>query len=335
MKLDFLKGLSDEQLSSCVGNYLIPVETSFDHDETVGELLKSLQGKQIAHEARYFYAVDQENRLKGIVATRDILFSTSDVKLSALTNEKVASVNEEAPLKEALRVMAKYKLMALPLVDHEGHLKGIIDISSSVLASTSNSRNSKDFADVFQLIGLTVEQGNLTSSTQEFRYRMPWLTCNIAAGLICAGIAAFFYELLEAIVVISMFIPLVLTLAESVSMQSMTLSLQFLHFGVIPWNRVKRRIIVEFKTAALLGITCAACVCLFYIAWFSGYWPMMAIAVSIILSVLASTLFGSLLPVVLHAFSLDPKVASGPVVLMLTDVTATTVYYGFSSWLLI
>lgn len=334
IKLDFFRGLTQKELLSPVTEYAIPVETSFEHDMLIGEFLKSIQDKEVSHEARYFYAIDKENRLFGVVATRDILFSNHEKRLSEIAIKHVITINYKATLEQALLLMTKHKLMALPLVDEENKLHGIIEISTKTFA-LANKSDGKPEADVFQLIGLSVAQGKLTSSVKEFRYRMPWLSCNVAAGLICAFIASFFYELLQAVVVISMFIPLVLTLAESISMQSMTLSLQFLHFGKIPWHHVGRRIIIEWKASVLLGIACAALVTGFYFAWFAGVWPIVAIASSIFLSMLAATTFGCIFPVILHYFMLDPRLASGPMVLMITDVTATLTYYSLSSWLLL
>jgi magnesium transporter len=123
-----------------------------------------------------------------------------------------------------------------------------------------------------------------------------------------------------------MFIPLVLTLGESVAMQSMTLSLPFLHYGRIPLKRVVRRIITEWKTAVLLGVACILLIALVYLSWYTGYKALWAISLSIFVSILIATTFGSIFPILLHLAKLDPQVASGPVVLMLTDVSVTTIY---------
>lgn len=337
MPLNIVEGLSKKELESALIEYMIPVETSFLHDLTIQEVLKSLQGRKISHAVSYFYAVDNENRLCGIVSTRDILFSKPEVKLADILHNIPIKISRSETLEEALKLMAKHEFMALPVVDEEGKLCGIFELSQKtfILPKSKDGKESKSARDIFQLIGLSVEQSKLTSSFQEFRYRMPWLLCNLVAGLICAAIASSFHNLLSNFVMIAAFIPLVLTLGESVAMQSMSLSLQFLSYGKIPKKRVFKRIFAEWKTALLLGIACALLVAIFYMSWYVDYLPMIAISSSIFISMILVTSFASLLPMVLNYFALDPKVAAGPVVLMITDIIVTSVYLGFSSFLLI
>src|SRR2546422_340627 len=89
MRLNPLKGLSKEELSSPVADYLIPVETAFHCDLAIKDLLVLLHKKKIVHEIRYFYSIDEENKLCGVIATRDILFSDPEIKLSDISNTKV------------------------------------------------------------------------------------------------------------------------------------------------------------------------------------------------------------------------------------------------------
>lgn len=334
MRLNFSEGLTQKELDTPIGYYVVEVETAFYDNLTIGELLESLQGKKITHEVPYFYTIDHTNRLLGIVVTRDILFSQHEAKLSDICRRGVISVSQDESLRHALKLMAQHELIAIPVTDLEGRLCGLFELPAKMSVNHHKHapyREKKQIKELFQLIGLSVELGKLTSSIQEFRYRMPWLLCNLAAGLICALIASHFHMVLHEFIVIAMFIPLVLTLGESVSMQSMALSLQFLHYKQIPWKRVFKRVVVEWGTAILLGITCGILIGCVYFFWDHRYQPLIAIALSIIFSMLAVTTFGSLLPVVLHSISLDPKVAAGPVVLMLTDIVVTAIYLEISS----
>ncbi|MFA6916037.1 MAG: magnesium transporter [Parachlamydiales bacterium] len=336
MKLDFYKGLSKEQLNAPAGNYITPVETAFQEELTLGELIQRLQVIEISHKIHYFYVIDEDDHLKGVISTRDILYSNPNCKIKDITNSKIISIHKNEPLKRALSLIATYEILAIPVVDDEDRLCGILELPvSTILKKKPSIKEFKPSKDVFQLVGLSVDQGKLISSVKEFSFRMPWLMCNILGGLLCALIAHQFHLLLDSAVIIAIFIPLVLTLGESVSMQSMTLSLQFLHYEDIPWKRVQQRIMVEWKTALLLGVACALIVTLVYFLFFSDYWSIAAIASSIFLSMAAATTFGSVFPVILHIFKLDPKVASGPVVLLFTDITVTTIYLSVSSFLLI
>lgn len=163
---------------------------------------------------------------------------------------------------------------------------------------------------------------------------MPWLLCNMIAGLVCASVGAVFAPILHQYIVLAMFIPLVLSLGESIAMQSMTLSLQFLYFGKLHWARVLKRIVVEWKTAILLGFSCAFLVGSVFWVWNATFHTMLAVTLSIFFAMIFSSTLGTLFPIILHSASLDPKVAAGPVVLMLTDILTTVTYLAFSNWLL-
>lgn len=335
MNLDFYKGLTKEQLLAPVENYLTPVESAFHEEMTLGELITCLQQKKIIHDIHYFYVIDEEEHLKGIISTRDILYNNPNLKIKEIANPHVLSIHKCDPLEKALAMIAQHEIIAIPVVDEENRISGILELPINTLSRKKSVV--KEFnppRDVFQLVGLTVDQGKLTSSVKEFSLRMPWLLCNILGGLLCALIAHTYHLVLDEVVIIAAFIPLVLTLGESVSMQSMTLSLQFMHYDVIPWMRVYSRIMVEWKTAILLGATCALLVSIFYFLFFEGYSPMIAIGTSIFFSMIAATTYGTVLPIILHIFSLDPKLAAGPVVLLFTDITVTAIYLSIATYLL-
>jgi magnesium transporter len=148
---------------------------------------------------------------------------------------------------------------------------------------------------------------------------------NIAGGLLCAAVAALYQGLLEVLVILSLFIPIVLALAESVSIQSMTLTLQGFQ-DRFHWPTFGKAVGREFLTASLLGLFCGAIVAAVIWGWKGD--PLVSVAVwgSIFLSMVTACLLGVLLPTLIHTFKGDPKIAAGPIVLALTD-TATLIFY--------
>lgn len=163
---------------------------------------------------------------------------------------------------------------------------------------------------------------------------MPWLFGNLFAGIICALIASHFSLVLDEIVALAMFIPLVLTLSESIAMQSLTLNLVFLHHERIPWKLFISRLLREWKTTFFLGITSCATVAAVYLFIRGGYMTMLSISISIFVSMFVSATIGIIFPLALHRLKLDPKVAAGPVVLMGADIFATGIYLGLATYLL-
>jgi magnesium transporter len=153
-------------------------------------------------------------------------------------------------------------------------------------------------------------------------------------GLLCAVIAAQFEVLLDHIVILALFIPIVLALAESVSMQSATLTLQTLSDESVKPARIVKALWKEARTALLLGLSCAAVVSTVVILWRRDLSSALVIGGAISASMVVACLYGVLLPSLLRAFKADPRIASGPLVLASADVTTLVVYLGLGARLM-
>jgi magnesium transporter len=190
----------------------------------------------------------------------------------------------------------------------------------------------RTYDDIFQLIGIhTTEQ---RSTWFAFRDRFPWLLCNIGGGLLAALIASRFEHLLQEVVVLSLFIPVVLALGESVSMQALTLTLQGMTDGPIVWPRLLSALWKEFKTALFLGGACAGVVGGVALAWRGQSGVAVSIFLAIAASMVIACLLGVTVPAVLRAAKADPRIAAGPVVLAGADVVTLLFYFGLGSRLL-
>ncbi len=326
-------GLADRDLSYPVYRYMMPVETSVRMELTVAAALASLPRKKIEHPIVYFYVIDDQGKLVGVVPTRKLLLAHPEAKIEAIMQKEVVSVAADTSLEMAMELFAMYRFLALPVVDDRGCLIGTVDVQlyaeEAADLAEANRQN-----ELFQLLGMRMATLRMRSAPGAYRLRMPWLVCNILGGLICAVIGALFEQTLQAVVVLAMFIPLVLTLSESISMQSMTLGLQFLQRAKVPWPQVRQRLATEWQTAALIGLTSGVAVGLVSLLWRQGPSLAAVIALSILGSMVVSAVFGLMIPVSLHALKLDPKLASGPVVLMVTDVTTTLLYLALAAaWL--
>jgi magnesium transporter len=310
-----------------------PIETVVLKDDTVEKAMASLRKKKIGHKIIYFYVIDQSHKLKGVVSTRQLLLAEPDRKIEEIMFTHVVKIHAHQSLKEVLEMFANHPLLALPVVDQEGVLLGAIDVQmvteESVNLSDENSRH-----DVFQMIGITLEEKRRLPIFNVYLHRIPWLLCNVFSGLMCALISRIFELVLSKVLILAFFIPLVLTLSESTSMQSAAQSVQFLRRPRLSWKSIKLRAIREWQIVFLLALSLALLVASFSLFWGDGFLPALAIGVGIFAGVSASAIFGIAVPIVIHRLKLDPKVASGPVVLMIVDILTTAIYLGFASWLL-
>ncbi|HUQ89424.1 MAG TPA: magnesium transporter, partial [Vicinamibacterales bacterium] len=230
----------------------------------------------------------------------------------------------------ASEYFATRRLLAFPVVNTAGQLTGVVDVDLFTDQVIDLAKQTYD--DIFQLIG--VHGTAQTSTWLAFRDRFPWLLCNIAGGLLAAFIASRFEHLLQEVIVLSLFIPIVLALGESVSMQALTLTLQSMADGPIVWSRLFAALWKEFGTATLLGTACGLVVGLVVFLWRGQVAVASTIFVAISLSMIIACLLGVAIPAVLRALKADPRIAAGPVVLASADVVTLLLYFGLGARLL-
>ena len=219
------------------------------------------------------------------------------------------------------------RFLAFPVVSSGGQLVGQVDVR--VFTDEVVGHAKRSFDDIFQIIGVHATQGRTV--WLGFRDRFPWLLTNIAGGLLCAMMASHYEELLDVVVVLAVFVPMVLALAESVSMLSATLTLQGLHTSGVTWALLGPAIRREFGVAALLGLSSGTLVGLIAWAWKGNGVLALVVGGAIAASMVTAALWGLLLPTLLHAAKRDAKIAAGPIVLATADVCALLIYFNLAA----
>lgn len=321
------------RLSQNLKEVIKPIETLLYENDTISDALKKLQEKHLDPKIAYFYVIDEEKRLKGTISTRKLLLSPSNLKLREIMNTSVIKLNENQTLKDSMESFANHNLLAFPVTDNENRLLGVIDVDLYTEESF-DIFDAKRRADIFQLIGLSLEEEKKNSAWKNYTLRMPWIFCSIVGGLICAIISRMNEIVLSKTLVLVMFIPLVLSLSESTSIQSMTHTIQDIKKSV-SWKNMFKKAIKECQLVSLIATSSGLIVGLFSLLWKEGAIPSLIIGLGITLSVSISSIFGLFFPVILHKMKLDPKIASGPVVLALADILTTTLYLWLATrWIL-
>jgi magnesium transporter len=323
--------LGREHLDEPIFAHLRRDFVSLDARWTVGEALERLRTQELGEKIIYFYAVDADGRLEGIVPIRRLLMSASDVRVSSLMVTGVVTMPTWATVRDASTLFLTHRFLAFPVVDSDRFLHGIADVSlfTSELENLANRQNSDD---AFQLIGIHLVAD--ASPWAGFKDRFPWLLANVGGGLLAAFVTSRYQALLDAVVVLALFIPVVLALAESVSIQSVTLTLQSLRGprrSLIPEARPLWK---EFATACLLGAGCGGLVGAVAGIWQGSVTLGLTIVVAITLSMLTACLLGILLPAILHALRRDPGIAAGPIVLAVADLCTLLFYFNLAGSLL-
>lgn len=279
-------------------------------------------------DVRHFYVIDDERRLAGVVPAHVLLESGVDELIGDVMTRDAVAIPDWATVLVAAEFFASQPFRTFPVVGTHGELLGQVD--TSVFTPDVVALASRSFDDIFQLLG--IHASNSRSAWTSFLDRFPWLMTNVGGGLLSAALASHYERLLNAVVVLALFIPIVLALAESVSMQSVTLTLQRLHGGPPVRGFLRRMILQELGAAALLGAGCGSVVALIATVWKGDALLGAVVGVAITASVITAGLFGLLLPSALHAMRRDPRIAAGPIVLAAADVATLLFYFNLAGW---
>jgi len=307
--------------------------TALSGSLSVAEALEQIRQRGPGDTILYFYVVDEAERLVGELSTRALLAARPDQKLSEIMSGRVVSLAHTASILDACELFVIHKLLAFPVVDDQRRIVGVVDVNLFTEEVLDLAEREK-MNELFEAIGFRVSQVRNASPWQAFRFRFPWLVATIGSGICCALLASLFAVTLAESIVLAFFLTLVLGLGESVSTQSMTVTIQALRTTRPTWRWYAASLVRESGTAMLLGVACGGIVGLVVWLWRGDGLAGVVIGGSILLSLCAACLLGLSVPAVLHARRLDPKIAAGPVTLALADICTLLFYFTLAALVL-
>ena len=301
-------------------------------DDSVETARVSARLQSTGDTIRYLYVVDAQDVLVGHVPVRNLLLAPPEARVRDIMRDDVMAIPSWATVLVACEYFVNRRLQAFPVIEDSGRLVGAVD--ASIFTDEMRRLAEQSFDDIFQLAGISASPDR--SPWRSFTNRFPWLLCNIAGGLLAAALCNHFETLLDEAIVLALFIPVVLALSESVSIQSVTLTLQMLHSGTETFHirRFMRDVSREAGTALLLGIACGTILAVTSAVWKGAYAMSLAIGGAILASMTMSAVVGLALPTILHVIRANARIASGPIVLATADTIALLCYFSLAGWIL-
>ncbi len=329
--------LTEAQLNEPVTSYIRRDYATLYPQWTAGEALAHMRSNPPPGRIIYFYVVDESMRLLGVVPTRRLLLAALETRVQDIMIASVIAIPSFATLLDACEFFTMHRLLAFPVVDEARRLVGVIDIETYAeeLSETGDGNAAPDSPaardDVFQLIGVRLTRAQQARPLVAFRGRFPWLLCNVAGGTLAAILVELYHvELNWQHAVLALFIPVVLALAESVAIQSVTLALETFRDGRPSGGELFRRLRPEASTGVLLGIATGVMV-----GGIAAVWQGIAVLFFIVLGGIAigvtgAAVAGMAVPQVLRLLKRDPQVAAGPIALTCADVVALLAYFNLA-----
>lgn len=295
--------------------------------EAIQRLRQEAPDKETIYQS---FVVDSDRKLLGTVSLRDLIVAKARTPVAELMTTDVISGRVADEQEEVASRISKYDLMALPIVDDQERLVGIVTYDDAM--DVAEQEATEDF----QRVGTV---SSLDSSVREasigmlYNARIFWLVILIFANAFSGAGIAFFEEIIENHVALVFFLPLLIASSGNAGSQAATLTVRAMAVGDVQsrdWGRMLGR---ELLVALLLGLTMAAAVSVLGI-FRGGVEIAMVVALTMVTIVVIGSLLGLSLPFVLRVFNLDPATASTPLVTSLADVAGVLIYFSIATWLL-
>lgn len=284
---------------------------------TVGEALSKIRRQDEDKETIYYaYVTDDNRKLVSVVSLRQLLFTFPDVLIRDIAGDRVVKVKTETPQEEVARVMKRYDLIALPVVDWEDRLVGIITIDDVVDIIEEEATE-----DIQKLAGVSGDEAALSPPQITIRKRLPWLLGNIALYIGAASAIAPFQGVISVVPVLAVIMPILSNTSGNVAIQALSVTVRGLGVGeVTPMDTMKilrKEILAGLGTALALAITLGT----LSLIWSPApeRWVSVVAATVMAVNVFIAATLGTVLPMTLKRLNLDPALISGPLLTTTLD----------------
>jgi len=303
---------------------LIKVNEDWSILRCVSEMRKQAQA---VNNVYTIYVVNKMQKLIGTVSLKRLLLTPEKTFISDLYNQHVISVEANASGEEVARIMNKYDLIVLPVVNKKIELIGRITIDDVV--DFIKEEAEKDYQMASGISDSIEPLDNVFTLTKA---RIPWLLIGMIGGLLGAQIIGLFH--IDENPILVFFIPLIAAMGGNVGVQSSAIIVQALatkNLGLDNWSK---RFMKEFSVAFINGLIC--CVILFFVC--SLLYPEPGIPITVSISLLTvmvfAALFGTFIPLILNKYKIDPALATGPFITTMNDVVGLFIYFSIAEWIL-
>ena len=320
------------------GRIMTPDVFSLPEHLTIEEAIRSLQQKRDLEMAFYLYVVDDRGHLVGVLSLRQLLVNDPAMKLRDVMTVDVIKVRTDMDQEEVAKIVSKYDIIAVPVVDEQSRLVGVVTIDDVI--DVVREEATEDF---YKLAGTSDEEKVQCSVLKSARSRLPWLFAAFFGGVAVAGVVGAYQGILSQMVILAGFFPVILGMGGNIGTQSSTIIVRGLATGRIEMRLIWTAIFKEIRIALVLGIVYGAL--LSVVAWVllkspigSGRVPALQagliVGASLFFSMFIAAVIGTFLPVILKTIGLDPARAAGPFVTTSVDVLGSIVYLSMASLLL-
>jgi magnesium transporter len=304
------------------GRIMNPKVFALAEDMTASEAISELQGSRDVEVVFYLYVIDSRRHLVGVVSLRRLLLVPPPTPLKRIMTTDLISVRVDMDQEEVARQVASYNLLAIPVVDEENKLVGVITVDDVIDVIKDEATE-----DVYRLAGVAGDDRVFTKWSESLRKRVPWLQVNLITAFIAASVVALFEGTIAKVTMLAVFMPVVAGMGGNAATQTLTVIVRGIALGELTWANTRKALLKEAAVGIGNGVACGIVAAL--VVWLWTRDPILGsiIGAAMVINMFVAAIAGTLIPLSLRALKVDPALASSVFITTLTDV------FGFLSFL--
>ncbi len=291
---------------------------------TAGKAIEVL--REIAPDAEtvyYVYVINLQNQLVGVISLRELIIANPQAVISEIMRRKVISVNVKDDQEDVARLVSKYDFLAIPVVDDNQHLIGIITVDDIIDVIHEEATE-----DLYRLAGTYSAEEDLSSArfTTALKSRLPWLLITLFGGIISGQVLDIFSHQFNTVVALAFFIPMLIGMGGNVGTQSSTVTVRGIATGHINAGTAIKTILKEAMVGFSLGTVMGTLVALVAFVWQDSLILGVVVGLAMLVNMFTAATLGTLVPIFFKKIGIDPAVASAPFITTTIDIVGLVIY---------
>jgi len=308
------------------GRIMNPSVFALNEDLTVGEAITALQGARDVEMVFYLYVVDARRHLVGVTSLRRLLLVSPETPLKRIMTADVTSVRVDTDQEEVARQVASYNLLAVPVVDEENKLVGVVTVDDVIDVIKDEATE-----DLLRLAGVSGDERIATPAGEAIRKRLPWLGVNLVTAFVAASVVALFEGTIQQVTALAVFMPIVAGMGGNAATQTLTVIVRGLALGELSYGNAKKALakesLIGIGNGLALGVVAAG------VAWATKNDPILGLllGMAMVCNMFVAATMGTLVPLGLKALKVDPALASAVFITTFTDVVGFASFLGLAT----
>ena len=308
------------------GRIMSPDFYALDHNTNVSDAITAMQLERDVESAFYLYAIDEMTRLVGVVSLRQLLFARPNTKLKEIMTKDVISVHPETDQEEVARYVADYNLVAIPVVDSENTLVGVVTVDDVIDVIEEEATE-----DMYKMVSLDTTDRIQDSAFKSIKKRIPFLLFSLITASLAPLVVHYFEGTIEQFVKLVVFLPLVMALGGIAGNQTIAIIVREIAIGQTEWVGARKALFKEILVGIGNGVIIGAILGGFSYLLIKNPYLGLILGLAIIINLFIAALVGTLIPLVLKLLRLDPALGSVNLLTMCTDSVGALTFLGLGT----